>query len=101
MDITLSPAALENLKTRQNQNASDKVIRIYLAGVGCGGGGTASFSLALDDLQASDTLLVVDGVRIYFDKLTPMHVNQLQVDFKPSAYEDEQFKVTGLYVAKA
>lgn len=100
MEITLSPAALEALKDKLQKNTTGKVVRIYLAGVGCGGGGTASFSLVFDELQAGDTLQAIDGVNVYYDKLTPMHVNQLRLDFKPSDYEDEQFKVTGQFIAK-
>ena len=97
MKIDLTADALEALKAKVVQKESGQEIRIYLAGVGCGGGGVAKFSLALDALQPGDTAHDAGGVTLYYDKLVPLHVNYLAVSYKPSQYENEQFTVKGDY----
>lgn len=98
MKIDLTPEALEALQAKAAQKSPDQEIRIYLAGVGCGGGGLAKFSLILDALQPGDIAHDAEGVTLYYDKLVPLHVNYLSVTFKPSQYENEQFTVKGDYL---
>lgn len=98
MKIDLTPEALEALRTKAAQKDPNQEIRIYLAGVGCGGGGIAKFSLVLDALQPGDTAYELEGVTVYYDKLVPLHVNYLAVTFKPSQFENEQFTVKGDYL---
>ena len=47
MQIKITEVALETLKKLLAQDENNQAIYIYLAGIGCGGGGEASFSLHL------------------------------------------------------
>lgn len=100
MEIKITPDAMEALKEKLKKNGSDKAIRVYLAGVGCGGGGIASYSISLDEPKAGDNVYELDGLKIIYDNLVPQHANSFHIEYRPSSFEEEQFKIEGKYIRK-
>lgn len=98
MEVILTPAAIDGIQKRLEKGGPGKAMRVYLAGVGCGGGGVASYSAATDTIKEGDTVVEQNGVKIVYDKLLTKHVNHLEIDFVPSEYEDEQIKIKGKFV---
>ena len=62
----MSDIALETVKKLLEKDKSKKSIYVYLAGVGCGGGGTASFSLAPVDQEDGENVVMIDDIRFIY-----------------------------------
>ena len=93
MELKLSQTALDGLIGKLSKGEAGQVIRVYLAGIGCGGGGKPSFSVVLDHPQATDQVVELPGLTVYYDKLIPMHTEALEISYDPARHETEQFKV--------
>ncbi len=97
MDIQVSDIAKETLKKMLEKNKSNKSIYVYLAGVGCGGGGAASYSLAPVKQEDAENVVIIDEIPFIYDNLMLKHTKKISIDYKPSAYDKEiwleQFKV--------
>lgn len=89
MNITITETALETLKTLLAKDNTKHSIYIYLAGVGCGGGGTASYSLAPVEQTEGENTLEKDGITFIYDHLMLKHTNNVLIDYKRSAYGNE------------
>lgn len=96
MELKLSQSAFDGLVGKLSKGEAGQVIRVYLAGIGCGGGGRPSFSVVLDKPQATDQTVEFPGLTVYYDKLIPMHTEVLEITFDPSRHETEQFKVNAI-----
>lgn len=96
MELKLSQAALDGLVGKLARGEAGQVIRVYLAGIGCGGGGRPSFSVVLDQPQATDKTVELPGITVYYDKLIPMHTEKLEITYDPARHETEQFKVNAI-----
>lgn len=89
MEINVSTIALETLKKLLAKDKSKKGIYVYLAGVGCGAGGTASYSLAPVEQEDGENVVEIDGMRFIYDNLMLKHTDKIYIDYKPSAYDKE------------
>ncbi len=89
MNITVTETALETIKNLLAKDEGKQSIYVYLAGVGCGGGGTASYSLAPVEQKEGENTLEKDGITFIYDNLMLKHTNNILVDYKPSAYGNE------------
>lgn len=87
--MSVSDIALETLKKLLENDKSKKGIYVYLAGVGCGGGGTASFSLSPVEREEGENVIEIDGIPFIYDNLMLMHTDKISIDYKPSAYDKE------------
>ena len=69
----------EVLKTQNKENA---LLRLYLAGIGCGG---PNFGMALDESKTEDDILDEEyGVSIIIDKKLSTHLEGAIVDYVES-----------------
>lgn len=97
MEISVSTIALETCKRLLENDQSKNGIYVYLAGVGCGGGGTASFSLAPVEQKDGDNVIEIEGIPFIYDDLLLKHTDYISIDYKPSAYDKEiwltQFRI--------
>jgi Fe-S cluster assembly iron-binding protein IscA len=89
MEINISDVALETVKKLLENDKSKKGIYVYLAGVGCGAGGTASFSLAPVEQEEGENVIEIDGIPFIYDNLMLKHTDNISIDYKPSAYDKE------------
>lgn len=99
MELSVSEIALETLKRLLEKDPSKKGIYVYLAGIGCGGGGTASYSLAPVEQEEGENVVIIDDIPFIYDNLILQHTNKIVIDYKPSKYDNEiwlqQFLVKG------
>jgi Fe-S cluster assembly iron-binding protein IscA len=97
VEIIVSDIALETVKKLLETDKNKKGIYVYLAGVGCGGGGTASYSLAPVEQEEGENVVIIDGIPFIYDNLMLKHTDKISIDYKPSAYGNEiwleQFRV--------
>ncbi len=89
MNITVTETALETLKNLLAKDESKHSVYLYVAGVGCGGGGTASFSLAPVEQKEGENTLEINGITFIYDNLMLKHSKNIMIDYKPSAYGNE------------
>src|SRR3954467_14597055 len=89
MHINLTEIALETLKKLLAKDKSKQAVYIYLAGIGCGGGGKASFSLTPVDQKEGENVLEIEGITFIYDHLILFHTKNILIDYNPSAYDQE------------
>lgn len=89
MKITVTETAAEALKQLLARDESKHSIYLYLAGVGCGGGGTASYSVAPVEQKEGENKVEIDGIPFIYDNLMLKHTDNVLIDYKPSAYGNE------------
>ena len=89
MEIHVTEVALETLKRLLAKDKNNQAIYIYLAGIGCGGGGKASFSLAPVNHKEGENILEVEGITFIYDRLMLFHTKNILIDYTPSAYDQE------------
>jgi Fe-S cluster assembly iron-binding protein IscA len=89
MHIEITEIALETLKQLLAKDKSKQAVYIYLAGIGCGGGGKASFSLTPVNQKEDENVLEVEGITFIYDRLILFHTKHILIDYTPSAYDQE------------
>lgn len=89
MNITVTETAIETLKSLLAKDQNRQSVYIYLAGIGCGGGGTASYSLAPVEQKEGENIIEKDGITFIYDNLMLKHTSNILIDYKPSAYGNE------------
>ncbi|MBM4763838.1 hypothetical protein [Bacillus sp. B15-48] len=89
MEINVSDIALVNLKNLMEKDMSKKGIYIYLAGMGCGGGGAVSYSLAPVEQKEGENTVIIDEIPFIYDNLILLHTDRISIDYKPSVYDKE------------
>jgi Fe-S cluster assembly iron-binding protein IscA len=89
MEITLTEKALETIKKLVEKDKTKPAVYVFLAGIGCGGGGKASFSLIPVEQKEDENILVVEGITFIYDRLILFHSKNLFIDYVPSAYDQE------------
>ena len=85
MQIKITEVALETLKKLLAQDENNQAIYIYLAGIGCGGGGKASFSLAPVNHKEGENVLEIQDITFIYDRLMLFHTKNILIDYTPSA----------------
>lgn len=85
----MSDIALKTLKKLLEKDKSKKGIYVYLAGIGCGGGGTTSYSLSPVEQAEGENVVEINGIRFIYDNLILFHTDNILIDYKPSAYDNE------------
>lgn len=81
MNITMTASALEAIRKLLTADVNYQAIYVYLAGIGCGGGGKASFSLMPVDRPASEHRTTVEGIPFEYDRLILFHTDSLHIDY--------------------
>ncbi|MBB6447714.1 iron-sulfur cluster biosynthesis family protein [Bacillus benzoevorans] len=89
MNITVTETAIATLKNLLAKDETKQSVYVYLAGVGCGGGGTASYSLAPVEQKEGENTIEMDGITFIYDNLMLKHTKNILIDYKPSAYGTE------------
>ena len=89
MQIHITEVAMETLKRLLAKDKSNQAIYIYLAGIGCGGGGKASFSLAPVNHKEGENVLEMEDITFIYDRLMLNHTKNILIDYTPSAYDQE------------
>ena len=90
MKIHVTEIALETLKKLLAQDNNNQAIYIYLAGIGCGGGGKASFSLAPVNHKEGENILEVEDITFIYDRLMLFHTKNILIDYTPSTSAYDQ-----------
>ena len=85
MQINVTEVALETLKKLLAQDEKNQAIYIYLAGIGCGGGGKASFSLAPVNHKEGENVLEIEDITFIYDRLMLFHTKNILINYTPSA----------------
>ena len=84
--VSLTPRAVEAVKeTRLREGFGDgHVLRVSVVGGGCSG---FSYQLSFDEhVQAEDTILEFDGIRVVVDPTSAQYLVGTQVDFVSSLH---------------
>jgi iron-sulfur cluster assembly protein len=79
--VTLSErAANELLELMRSQEKPDAALRVWVAGGGCSG---FQYGMALDDQapESDDLVFTSNGVKVYVDGLSMMHMEGSTVDY--------------------
>ncbi len=90
MQINVTEVALETLKKLLAKDKDNQAIYIYLAGIGCGGGGKASFSLAPVTQKEGENVLEIEGITFIYDRLMLFHTKNILIDYTPSTSAYDQ-----------
>lgn len=89
MQINVTEKAIGALKKLLAMDQDKQAIYVYLAGIGCGGGGTASFSLVPVEQKNDENGLEAEGLTFFYDRLILFHTQNLLIDYKQSSYDKE------------
>jgi Fe-S cluster assembly iron-binding protein IscA len=89
MQINITELALETLKRLLANDKNKQAVYIYLAGIGCGGGGKASFSLMPVNQKEDENVLEIEDITFIYDRLILFHTKNILIDYSPSAYDQE------------
>lgn len=93
MEIKVTQAAAEELKSKITGQGNNFGVRVYLAGMGWGG---PTYGLTLDEPKDTDNVYDVDGIKILFDKEASRYSKDLEIDYKSSIF-GKRFSVSQLY----
>ncbi|MBM4763844.1 iron-sulfur cluster biosynthesis family protein [Bacillus sp. B15-48] len=88
MEINVSDIALITLKKLLENDESKKGIYIYLS-IGCGGGGSTSYSLAPVEQDEGENTVIINDIPFIYDNLMLRHTDKISIDYNPSAYDKE------------
>lgn len=89
MEFIVSSLALDTIKKILEKDNSKKGIYVYLAGVGCGAGGSASYSLAPVEQEEGENVVIIEEIPFIYDNLMLKHTDKISIDYKPSKYDKE------------
>lgn len=89
MQIHVTKIALETIKKLIATDKNKQAIYVYLAGIGCGGGGKASFSLTPVNDKEGENVIEKEHIPFIYDHLILFHTNNILIDYTPSKYNQE------------
>ena len=81
MNISLTQNALEAVRKLLAADDRNRAIYVYLAGIGCGGGGKANFSLMPVKRTDGERTVEVEGIPFEYDRLILFHTDRLEIDY--------------------
>lgn len=80
--LTLTPTAVEKVKAVMSQRGENGGLRIAVVGGGCSG---YQYQMTIDkDSNAEDKIVEQDGIRMFIDPRSLLHLNGTIVDYVES-----------------
>ena len=83
--ITLTPGAIDKVKSILAERNEDMGLRIAVVGGGCSG---FQYQMTLDkEAQVDDKVLDMDGLKVYVDTRSILYLNGTKIDYVDSPNE--------------
>jgi iron-sulfur cluster assembly accessory protein len=80
--ITMTPTAAGKVRELlQQENDPTLGLRVFVAGGGCSG---LQYGMTLDEEQEGDTVISMEGIKVFVDDMSVGYINGSEIDFVDS-----------------
>ncbi len=81
--VQITPKAKEELVITLNEKETKKAVRVYIAGIGCGG---PSLGLTLDDVNVEDKIFDFEDFQVVVHGDELPNIGGIEIDFRESRW---------------